>query len=112
MLMVVLALSHAFLILLQHPDFTDLVPSPSTSSLIINSPAGEMTGTITADFDRINDNPNKDFLNSFLSTYAWLRGSYPQIEVWGFFWAIQALTLIASLFLITVVQNIFIAFIW
>src|ERR1043165_7396124 len=109
MLMVVLALSHAFLILLKHPEFTDLTPTTSTSTL--TGPNGEYMGKITEDFDRINDNPSRDFLNSFLSTYAWLRGSYPQIDVWGF-WAVQALTLIASLFLITVVQNIFIAFIW
>ncbi|RIA94098.1 hypothetical protein C1645_866204 [Glomus cerebriforme] len=57
------------------------------------------------------DNPSKDFGTSFLSTYAWLRGTYPQDATWNF-WAVQALTLIGSLFLITIVQNIFIAFIW
>jgi hypothetical protein len=109
MLMVVLALSHAFLILLQHPDFTNLTPKASTSTL--TNPTGEIVGTITADFDRINDNPSKDLVTSFLSTYAWLRGSYAQDDRWDF-WAVQALTLTASLFSITVVQNIFIAFIW
>ena len=109
MLMVVLALSHAFLILLQHPDFTNLTQKSSTSTL--SGPTGEIIGKITEDFDRTSDNPSKDLVTSFLSTYNWLRGSYAQDDRWDF-WAVQALTLTASLFTITVVQNIFIAFIW
>ena len=109
MLLVVLALSHAFLILLQYPGFIKLTPKTSTST--ITGPNGEPAGTIAQDFDLINDNPGRDFGTSFLSTYAWLRGAYEQADTWNF-WAVQALTLIASLFLITVVQNIFIAFIW
>ena len=62
-------------------------------------------------FDPINDNPSKNFISSFLSTYSWLRGYYVQGDVWDF-WAVQVLILFGSLFLITVVQNIFIAFIW
>ncbi|GET65905.1 hypothetical protein GLOIN_2v865192 [Rhizophagus irregularis DAOM 181602=DAOM 197198] len=90
MLLVVLALSHVFLLLLQHTDFSDLDDiTPKTSSYTIQN----------------------NFGTSFLSTYAWLRGSYPQQATWNF-WAVEALTLIGSLFLITVVQNIFIAFIW
>ncbi|CAB4389248.1 unnamed protein product [Rhizophagus irregularis] len=112
MLLVVLALSHVFLLLLQHTDFSDLDDITSkTSSYTIQNSAGETISTSVQDFNRKLDNPSKDFGTSFLSTYAWLRGSYPQQATWNF-WAVEALTLIGSLFLITVVQNIFIAFIW
>ncbi|RIA94097.1 hypothetical protein C1645_818568 [Glomus cerebriforme] len=82
----------------------------TTSYSILNN-AGEQIGSSQQNLDRIQDNPSKDFGTSFLSTYAWLRGVYPQDATWNF-WAVQALTLIGSLFLITIVQNIFIAFIW
>ncbi|CAB5362121.1 unnamed protein product [Rhizophagus irregularis] len=88
MLLVVLALSHVFLLLLQHTDFSDLDDiTPKTSSYTIQNSASETVGTsVVQDFNRKLDNPSKDF--------------------------VEALTLIGSLFLITVVQNIFIAFIW
>jgi hypothetical protein len=108
MLLVVLALSHVFLLLLQHTDFSDLDDiTPKTSSFTTQND----NGLIEQNFDRKQDNPSKDFGTSFLSTYAWLRGSYPQQAIWNF-WAVEVLTLVGSLFLITVVQNIFIAFIW
>ncbi|CAB4389250.1 unnamed protein product [Rhizophagus irregularis] len=91
MLLVVLALSHVFLLLLQHTDFSDLDDiTPKTSSYTIQNSASETVGTsVVQDFNRKLDNPT----------------------TWNF-WAVEALTLIGSLFLITVVQNIFIAFIW
>ncbi|RGB36885.1 hypothetical protein C1646_782631 [Rhizophagus diaphanus] len=70
---------------------------------------GDVIGTSLQDFDRKQDNPSKDFGISFLSTYAWLRDSFPQEAIWDF-WAVEALTLIGSLVLITVIQNMFIAF--
>lgn len=109
MIMFIFALSTVFLILLQHPDFTNLIPKILTLSL--RSPTGEMTGKITEDFDPIQDNPSKNFITSFLSTYAWLRGSYPQDDVWDF-WAVQVLIAIANLFLIIIIQNVFIALLW
>ncbi|CAG8716744.1 12529_t:CDS:10 [Rhizophagus irregularis] len=110
MLLVVLAFSHVFLLLLQHTDFSDLddITSKKSSYTIQNS-AGDVIGTSLQDFDRKQDNPSKDFGTSFLSTYAWLRGSFPQEAIWDF-WAVEALTLIGSLVLITVIQNMFIAF--
>ncbi|GBB99153.1 hypothetical protein RclHR1_03430014 [Rhizophagus clarus] len=112
MLLVVLALAHAFLLLLQHMEFHDLDDiTPQTTSYTLRNNAGDTTGTAQQIFDRIQDNPSKDFGTSFLATYAWLRGSYPQETTWNS-WAVEALTLIGSLFLITVIQNIFIAFIW
>ncbi|PKC61787.1 hypothetical protein RhiirA1_523603 [Rhizophagus irregularis] len=95
MLLVVLALSHVFLLLLQHTDFSDLDDiTPKTSSYTIQNSASETVGTsVVQDFNRKLDNPSKDFGTSFLSTYAWLRGSYPQQATWNF-WAVEALTLI------------------
>uniref|UniRef100_U9TF23 Ion transport domain-containing protein n=1 Tax=Rhizophagus irregularis (strain DAOM 181602 / DAOM 197198 / MUCL 43194) TaxID=747089 RepID=U9TF23_RHIID len=91
-------------------DFSDLddITSKKSSYTIQNS-AGDVIGTSLQDFDRKQDNPSKDFGTSFLSTYAWLRGSFPQEAIWDF-WAVEALTLIGSLVLITVIQNMFIAF--
>ncbi len=112
MLLVVFALSHVFLLLLEHTDYTELddIKAKTSTSTIFDGTDNKI-GSIQSNFDRKEDNPSKDFGTSFLSTYAWLRGSYPQDSTWNF-WAVQALTLIGSLFLITIVQNIFIAFIW
>ncbi|GES86409.1 hypothetical protein GLOIN_2v865196 [Rhizophagus clarus] len=110
MLLVVLALSHVFLLLLQHTNFPDLNDiTPKTTSYTLQNNAGDTIGTSQQSFDRIQDNPSKDFGTSFLSTYAWLRGTYTQEAAWNF-WGVEALTLIGSLFLTTIAQNMFVAF--
>lgn len=55
------------------------------------------------------DNPNTNFLDSLISSYFWLSGSYVQNDTWDF-WAVETLTLLASIFVVTVLQNMFIAF--
>ncbi|RIA81856.1 hypothetical protein C1645_836284 [Glomus cerebriforme] len=111
MLLVILVISHVFLLLLQHSDFPDLANiKPKTTSLTIFNNNGEIIGKSQQDFDKKQDNPSKDFGTSFLSTYSWLRDTYPQDDAYNY-WAVQALTLIGSLFLI-VIQNLILAFIW
>ncbi|GBB89981.1 hypothetical protein RclHR1_16840002 [Rhizophagus clarus] len=98
----VLALAHVFLILLQHTDFPDLddITSKMTSYTLQNN-AGDTTGTAQQIFDQIQDNPSKDFGTSFLSTYAWLRGSYSQEATWNS-WAVEALSLVEKFTFISI----------
>ncbi|CAG8703340.1 6865_t:CDS:2 [Funneliformis caledonium] len=97
--------AHSFLLLLQYPDFTNLTEETSSSTLI----TGDSNFKIQNDFDRIEDNPAKNFITSFLSTYNWLNGAYLQDDVWNL-WAVTFITFFGSFFLVTILQNMFIAF--
>ncbi|PKC74072.1 hypothetical protein RhiirA1_517046 [Rhizophagus irregularis] len=88
MFLVIVGLAHTFLLLLQYPDFINLSENSSNETI---------------------DNPAKDFITSFLSTYGWLSGTFLQQDTWNF-WAVKLITLIASIFLVTILQNMFIAF--
>ncbi|PKK60595.1 hypothetical protein RhiirC2_856762 [Rhizophagus irregularis] len=88
MFLVIVGLAHTFLLLLQYPDFINLSENSSNETI---------------------DNPAKDFITSFLSTYGWLSGNFLQQDTWNF-WAVKLITLIASIFLVTILQNMFIAF--
>ncbi|CAG8708625.1 14751_t:CDS:10, partial [Funneliformis mosseae] len=105
MLLVMAGFAHSFLLLLQYPDFTNLTEETSSSTLI----TGDSNFKIQNDFDRIEDNPAKNFITSFLSTYNWLNGVYLQDDVWNL-WAVTFITFFGSFFLVTILQNMFIVF--
>ncbi|CAG8771306.1 15140_t:CDS:2, partial [Funneliformis caledonium] len=99
-------LAHSFLLLLQYPDFTNLTENSSSSTLF----TGDSTELkIQNDFDRTEDNPAKNFITSFLSTYNWLNGNFLQQDTWNL-WAVKVITFIGSILLVTILQNMFIAF--
>ncbi len=109
MLLVIAGLAHSFLLLLQNPDFTNLSENTSTSSLR-NTITGDLVNLkIQKDFDRIKDNPAKNYVTSFISTYGWLNNAFLQQDTWDF-WAVKFITLFGSILLITILQNMFIAF--
>ncbi|CAG8465316.1 2237_t:CDS:2 [Funneliformis caledonium] len=98
--------AHSLLLLLQYPDFTKLTENTSSSTLF----TGDSTELkIQQDFDRTEDNPAKYFITSFLSTYNWLSGNFLQQDAWNF-WPVKVITFIGSILLVTILQNMFIAF--
>jgi hypothetical protein len=56
-----------------------------------------------------NDNPFSYFPTAVVATYYWLGGDYVQRDAFDF-WAVEVFTLIASVFLVTILQNMLIAF--
>ncbi|PKC12005.1 hypothetical protein RhiirA5_397165 [Rhizophagus irregularis] len=111
MFLVLAAFAHSMFILLQHPTFTNVTQKSDTYSLKYSTTNKPIDVTVTKDFDPNSrlDNPNTNFLDSLISSYFWLSGSYVQNDTWDF-WAVETLTLLASIFVVTVLQNMFIAF--
>ncbi|CAI2180600.1 4369_t:CDS:2, partial [Funneliformis geosporum] len=105
MILVMAGLAHSFLLLLQYPNFTNLKEISSKSTLF----TVDSTNKIQNDFDRTEDNPAKNFIISFLSTYNWLNGAFLQQDAWDF-WAVKFITFFGSILLVTILQNMFIAF--
>ncbi|RIA86148.1 hypothetical protein C1645_856694 [Glomus cerebriforme] len=65
----------------------------------------------TTDFnpeDR-NDNPFSYFMTSIEAAYFWINGNWVQRDTFSF-WAVDILSLIASVFFVTILQNMLIAF--
>jgi hypothetical protein len=56
-----------------------------------------------------NDNPFSYYPTAIVATYYWLSGNYVQRDAFDF-WAVEVFTLIASVLLVTILQNMFIAF--
>ncbi|CAG8608668.1 3606_t:CDS:10 [Funneliformis mosseae] len=105
MILVMAGLADSFLLLLQYPDFTNLTESTTSSTLITD----DSNFKIQNDFDRTEDNPAKNFVISFLATYNWLNGAFLQQDAWSF-WAVKFITFFGSFLLVTILQNMFIAF--
>ncbi|CAG8588354.1 13911_t:CDS:10 [Funneliformis caledonium] len=111
LLSVLAAFAHSMFILLQHPTFTDVTPKTDEYSLTNTTTKEPIDVTVTGEIDPSDrlDNPNSNIIDSLISSYFWIGGSYVQRDTWDF-WAVEALTLLASIFVVTVLQNMFIAF--
>jgi hypothetical protein len=66
---------------------------------------------LKTDFDptSTSDNPFSTFLNSIVTTYFWIGGDMVQRDEFDY-WVIDLYTLIASIVLVVVLQNMLIAF--
>ena len=66
---------------------------------------------LKADFDSRSsiDNPFSTFSSAIIAAYFWLIGNWVQRDKFDF-WALDAYTLLASIFLVIVLQNMLIAF--
>jgi hypothetical protein len=56
-----------------------------------------------------NDNPFSFFPTAIMAAYFWLNGDMVQRDLFDF-WVIDLFSLIASIFIVTVLQNMLIAF--
>jgi hypothetical protein len=66
---------------------------------------------LEADYNVIdrNDNPFSSFPTAIMAAYFWLNGDMVQRDHFDF-WVIDLFSLIASIFIVTVLQNMLIAF--
>ena len=67
--------------------------------------------TLKSDFNSAdkNDNPFSSFITAIEAAYFWINGSWVQRDHFEF-WVIEVFTLIASIFLVIMLQNLLIAF--
>ncbi|CAB4389896.1 unnamed protein product [Rhizophagus irregularis] len=110
MLVVMLAFTHTMIVLLRDP--TKIKTKDSTYSGIATDISTNETLNITlkSDFDPTSsDNPFASFFNAILATYFWISGDMVQRDQFDF-WAVDVYTLIGSIVLVIVLQNMLIAF--
>ncbi|RIA97125.1 hypothetical protein C1645_855465 [Glomus cerebriforme] len=108
MLIVMIGFAHAIFVILAHPNLINLNPIVNTYSY--TDPNTNKSTTITADYDVTSpdDNPFSSFLKSIEAAYFWLSGDFPQINSWDLI-SIHIITIVASLLLVIVMQNMLIS---
>ncbi|GBC24973.2 hypothetical protein GLOIN_2v1867698 [Rhizophagus irregularis DAOM 181602=DAOM 197198] len=114
MLIFIIAIAHSMYILLRSPESIDLVPDGGQNFALFNAVTGDniapnITIDQTFDVDRVSDNYFSDFLQSIEAVYFWTNGRWDQVDQWNFL-PVQALCFFASILLITVMQNMLIAY--
>src|SRR5206468_3345078 len=101
-------------ILLKSPQQIGVVPNgdqyqitstnPNTNSLY-----SDISIQQTFDLGSTSDNYFSDFPQSVKAVYFWLNGRWDQLERWNF-WPVDVLSILASVLLVIVMQNMLIAF--
>ncbi|RIA84913.1 hypothetical protein C1645_858515 [Glomus cerebriforme] len=110
MLIVILAFAHTMFVLLRDPK--NIKTKNSTLSGFATNALTKETLNIelTSNFDpKSSDNPFSSFLTAIEAVYFWISGNWVQKDEFDF-WAIDVFTLIASIFLVVILQNMLIAF--
>ncbi|CAG8653493.1 8318_t:CDS:10 [Dentiscutata erythropus] len=115
MLIVVFGIGHAMYLLLRNPPQIDLVAS-GQSYLILNASDPNSPNLFpdvmvsqTSDPFSITDNYFSNFWKSIESVFFWINGRWDQLNQWNFI-PIDIVTLLASILLTTIMQNMLIAF--
>ncbi|CAB4463606.1 unnamed protein product [Rhizophagus irregularis] len=114
MFIVIMGFAHTMFILLKNPNDPKIkVKSDTLSGAVTNIINNETLFNITleSDYDVVdrNDNPFSSFSTAITAAYFWLNGDMIQRDRFDF-WVIDLFTLIASIFIVTVLQNMLIAF--
>ena len=78
---------------------------------INNSTNEQLNITLQYNFNATdyNDNPFSSFITAMEAAYYWTSNNWVQRDKFDF-WAIDLITFIASIFLVTILQNMLIAF--
>ncbi|GBC23046.2 hypothetical protein GLOIN_2v848825 [Rhizophagus irregularis DAOM 181602=DAOM 197198] len=108
---VIMAFAHAFFLLLSNPDL-DTIKQKTNGFSVVNTTTHEpIDMEMDSQFDpsSASDNPFSNFLSSVEATYFWINGVWPQRDDWNY-WAIEVLSLLGSVFIVTILQNMLIAF--
>ncbi|CAI2173467.1 14311_t:CDS:2 [Funneliformis geosporum] len=112
-LLVILGFGHTMFVLLNNTDRIGITPNgnsfkfydengdlePGYSNLVINQ---EFDVTSTS------DNYFTNFFKSIESVYFWTSGRWDQLDQWNF-WPVDVFSIIASILLVTILQNMLIA---
>ncbi|GES84549.1 hypothetical protein GLOIN_2v1769896 [Rhizophagus clarus] len=111
MLIVIVAFAHTMFVLLRDPQDIDGI------KILHNSFSGNAVDPLTnetfdvniqSDFDP-DDNPFSSFGSAIEAAYFWLSSNWVQKDQFKF-WASEVVTVVASLFLVIILQNMLIAF--
>ncbi|CAB4421660.1 unnamed protein product [Rhizophagus irregularis] len=111
MLVVIFAFAHTMFILLRDPKYMKIKES-SYSGNATNTLTNEILNiTLKSDFEPTSsdDNPFSTFYTAIQAAYFWISGDWVQRNEFDY-WAVDLFTLIASIFLVIILQNILIAF--
>ncbi|RIA87165.1 hypothetical protein C1645_828188 [Glomus cerebriforme] len=110
-IVVIVAFAHTMFVLLKETKSIDT--KDSTLSGVATDPLTnqELNIHMKADFDpkSSSDNPFSYFPTAVVATYFWLNGDFVQRDEFDF-WAVELFSLIASVLLVTILQNMLIAF--
>ncbi|RGB41636.1 hypothetical protein C1646_751929 [Rhizophagus diaphanus] len=110
MLIVILAFAHTMFVLLSNPRNIETKNSTYSGNATNPSTNETLNIALKSDFDpKSNDNPFSSYYTAMMTAYFWLYGDWVQRDDFNF-WAVDVFTLVASLFLIIVLQNMLIAF--
>ncbi|PKB99971.1 hypothetical protein RhiirA5_382784 [Rhizophagus irregularis] len=101
---------YKWFVLLRNPDSIKIKKS-TYSGIATNDLKNETLDIkLKSDFDpKSSDNPYSLFSDAIIATYFWIGGNWVQRDEFDF-WAIDVFSLIASIFLVIVLQNMLIAF--
>ncbi|CAB4495387.1 unnamed protein product [Rhizophagus irregularis] len=112
MFFVILAFAHTMFILLRDPNKNITIKNSTYSGNATNLSTNETLNiTLKSDFDpkSSDDNPFSTFSTAMEAAYFWISGDWVQRDDFEY-WAVDFFTLIASIFLVIILQNILIAF--
>jgi hypothetical protein len=99
-------------VLLRNPTYIknkDTTYSGNVKNVLTNDTVFNIE--LKPDFDATStsDNPFSTFFDSIVATYFWIGGNMVQRDQFDY-WAIDVYTLIASIILVVILQNMLIAF--
>ncbi|CAB5389539.1 unnamed protein product [Rhizophagus irregularis] len=105
---VILAFAHTMYILLTESKKTKDSFNGTTTNPLNGQ---ELNVKMKANFDSTdrNDNPFSYYPTAMVATYFWLNGDFVQRDSFDF-WAVEVFSLIASILLVTILQNMLITF--
>ena len=99
-------------ILLQNPTSIGYAPNVNTYSLYNTTTDQKFQDvSVKTDYDpsSSSDNPYSNFFSALDATYFWINGIWNQRNYWDT-WSVKVLSLIGSIMLVSIMQNMFIAF--
>ncbi|GES84550.1 hypothetical protein GLOIN_2v1838566 [Rhizophagus clarus] len=107
----IIAFAHTMFILLKNPKSINVKDSTFSGNATNPLNGQDLNFEMKADFDPTdqNDNPYSHFPTAIVATYYWLSGNFVQRDAFDF-WAVEVFTLIGSIFLVIILQNMLIAF--
>ncbi|CAG8578389.1 15993_t:CDS:2 [Funneliformis mosseae] len=112
-LLVVLGFGHTMFVLLSNTDRINVIPDGSNFKIYDNNKEptpGLNNLEINQEFDvnSTSDNYYTNIFKSIEAVYFWTNGRWDQLDQWNF-WPVDVFSIIASILLVTILQNMLIA---
>ncbi|GBC40667.1 uncharacterized protein OCT59_029180 [Rhizophagus irregularis] len=109
-LVVVLGFGHAMFVLLNDTKTIGVIPDGSSFSITPTDSDQPLPYKVdqVIDVDNKSDNYYTNFIKSVESVFFWTGGRWDQLEQWDF-WPVDVYSIIGSILLVTILQNMLIA---